>query len=113
MAIRPEKAKRLATKRVRQYGCDTTINGSAALPAVWTEAGMERIQTFINPDEWNKEAFEIRFQARALDSPYLLKNGSDIIRTLDGWHGVVRTLTPHHVGNRFAAVTALVVLVPN
>lgn len=110
MAIRPAKAKRLATKRVRQYGCDTTINGSAAIPAVWTEAGMERIQTFLAENEFNKESYEIRFQAIALDSPYLLANGAEIKRTLDGWTGVVRGMIPHHVGNKFAAITALVVL---
>lgn len=110
MAISGAKAKRLSTKRVRQYGCDTTISGSAAIPAVWTEAGMERIQTFLAESEYNKESYEIRFQARALDSPYLLSNGSEIVRTLDGWTGVVRGMIPHHVGNKFAAVTALVVL---
>ena len=110
MGISAAKAKRLATKRVKQKGCLTTINGSAAVPAVWTEAGMERIQTFLAENEYNKESYEIRFQASALASPYLLSNGSEIKRTLDGWTGVVRGMIPHHVGNTFAAVTVLVVL---
>jgi hypothetical protein len=109
----------LAERLIERYGATapgetehpTQVNGEE-IDASWTEAQPGRAQLYLDEEHWGKPSYFIRFPIAALDAPFSLANGSEVLRTDLGWRGVVRHIdVPTAGGGIFAK--ALVTIVPN
>lgn len=71
---------------------ERTMVGGHEIEGNWESAQAERVQTFLNQNDWGKDAFMVSLPYRAYQSPWNAKNGSSVIRVSTGATGVIRKL---------------------
>lgn len=116
MPIAARRAQSLLTRRIREYGCATSVNGAATmldgtpLKAVWAPAEIGRVQSYLQEEEWRASPQDVVLPIAALEPPFSLANGSALVRLGLGWTAVARRVEPCGPGDKGAGVLVLAVL---
>ena len=71
----------------------TAVNGHE-LHALWEDAQPDRAAAYLTDDEWARGAYIVSLPRKALFSPWLVKNGSEIMRVSSGAKGTVKKIDP-------------------
>lgn len=96
------------TRHIANRGSATTVNGHS-INALWQDAQAQRVQLFLDENQWHNPSFEVRFPAAVLQPPYSITNGMEVMRTILGWRTVVRNVTAEESGGVVISVNALCV----